>query len=698
MSDAITFSFGGDISNYRRAIAEAVAETRTGAEQIKQAANSAGGEEFKKTGEHAFSAATKMQMLGHAVRSISDQVSAGQSAVRALSMEMGRLGPVLGIGIGAAVGLTAISMLVGKIGEAESEAEKLKQSLNDALLPDNPDFSTIEELKKKLAEVQQVSKGIKGELQSAFSSALTETYGNRIAQLWAKITGGAPVQKFDPTRDSIQAAGKERDLELGVTGKEAGQLAERQTGFSSGADAEARAKAERELNERLGAASKLETHEGRHAAAANAREQYRIEIEELDKKLAKKKEDVALEAELLRIKRQGDSDAGIQEAEARLKAAREDLARANREEEGTAVNKVEAAEEAVRQAEKELHLTQMRHAAELEIASFTGTAEAKKTLELQKQLELAQEIQRLAKPNEKDAADIGVARAQSAITEHNRQTHYATEEADITATTGRGRAQQRERARRELELAREKQGDVYAMGNAASDLDRSQADAAVNKKKKAYDDLDESIRRATEDTELQTVLMEAQADHQVTIAEALQIELHYRDRIAQAIRDGNTELANQLTAQQQIAMHQAGVKRHSMTPAERQAEKAQQRRDKWESNSFDREVDNVQGEMDRNGKQGTHVAGKDSDGHEFYTNDFGTGRRGEIADEIKNADKIVREHHAKGLDKDIKNGAEYLKRQHHESASGKSEFANALEKSKVLTDIRDNTKGMYKNR
>ncbi len=85
---------------------------------------------------------------------------------------------------------------------------------------------------------------------------------------------------------------------------------------------------------------------------------------------------------------------------------------------------------------------------------------------------------------------------------------------------------------------------------------------------------DESVEHATTPADI----MQAEISGHRTIAEHMRIEAEYADRLAQAQRDRNQGLVEQLQREQALTLHRADVDDFLKSPAQRRAERAEARR------------------------------------------------------------------------------------------------------------------------
>ena len=156
----------------------AAAEGAVNSARAKGASSAAGsttppaGKKMLEVEAPQFNATTRMMMLEHSIRSITDASAAGISPMRALAMEAGRLGPAFGIGLGGTLAIAGISTVVTEFSRAREEAKALKAEVHEALHFENPDFHTQDELQAKLGMTKKAYDDL---VKSSQTSTLGDT-------------------------------------------------------------------------------------------------------------------------------------------------------------------------------------------------------------------------------------------------------------------------------------------------------------------------------------------------------------------------------------------------------------------------------------------------------------------------------------------------------------------------------------------
>ena len=327
-----------------------------------------------------FNATTRMMMLEHSIRSITDASAAGISPMRALAMEAGRLGPAFGIGLGGTLAIAGISTVVTEFSRAREEAKALKAEVHEALHFENPDFHTQDELQAKLGMTKKAYDDL---VKSSQTSTLGDTARMPVAgaqslatKLWVAFSPDTYMGHADRSKkmageflgEGWEAAGKRTtqgitDLkaqriteEAGATKKATetvGVTALKQDQGEYGAAATA---AYQKWKSQKGSAEGMLNKEAQKEALAANDEEYRVTMAGLDATLFKKQEEIRLTKELAKIKAGGLGDMALAESRAKLESERRLMAVAKLEEKGAAEEKVAAAEADVKALERAAEL------------------------------------------------------------------------------------------------------------------------------------------------------------------------------------------------------------------------------------------------------------------------------------------------------------------------------------------------------
>jgi len=312
----------------------AVAEVGKAAAAVSNATGSAGSAVKEVMGHAeggAMNASMRTMMLEHAIRSIADASAAGVSPLRALGFEAGRLGPALGLGVGAGLGILGVGMAASFIGDTIAQAVHLKQVLSEALSPVNGDFNSLASLQEKLKAVTQATQELNAALnagndfdKNAASVVDSQTFGGDLKAAIVDAFEGAwdeiaPLfgQKgnlnsiAESVDESIAARDQQAKIASAIGDKKIGQAQEGFEELYGSTDAAKREKIEREYRASIGSLQDLPTHEAREKAKAAADLNRDLELDKLNEQEAKEK----------RARLQRDAEASIDYYETGPKAA-----------------------------------------------------------------------------------------------------------------------------------------------------------------------------------------------------------------------------------------------------------------------------------------------------------------------------------------------------------------------------------------
>ncbi len=422
------------------------------------------------TGNHGLNAATKMQMLEHVVRSVSDSAAAGTPVLQALAAEGGRLGPALGIGLAGALGIQALSMAIGYFQKTAEEAKKLKEEIGAALVFQNPDFHGLDELKSKLAETQKAAEDLTKSMSHSVAYDVLDTalklpagvldfVGNALTHDSQRTTfaedaseneGFSKETALNKARDAAAAA---------VSQKQQDEFSDKKVAFEQGDDAEGRQKAERTRQEAYGALDVKNDPGALRRERPNIEAAYALEIARLDQILAKKQEENRLETETARIRAHGDAYAPVMEAEAKLLAARQALENAKPDDRARAEAAVTTAEADLGKAERDIPLKRQTQRDAAEVARLDAPADVKRQRELQLERARLEEQAKSPLESERDEAKLGLAKNESqqrdgsrALAEKRRELGL---EVEINRTRNAGDRNKAQALEDQLEYVRE---------------------------------------------------------------------------------------------------------------------------------------------------------------------------------------------------------------------------------------------------
>lgn len=414
--------------------------------------------------------------------------------------------------------------------------------------------------------IQKAREGLRE--ASTGSNGVMATIGAMFSQVSGKVMNMANVggsNAFDETNHIVEA--KRRAAQLDKAALDAAlqfkqltkeQIAERQAAYEIGEKELALVIAQQRLKKEKDDIAANGKGIGTNSALIDEKQAaYDLEVKEIERKHAAQERELDLQRAILSIKMIG-KDVAVQEAQERLKAADLEFKLAKPEEKGAASVKQQAAALELRDAQR---MTD-EHRAQLSLASAIAdyrAPEEEKMLETLRDEtdDLEGQLQTLGAQDDK-RKDI-----QKRIDENNSKIRAAERAQDarahtradtlIDAKTGSGQAEQAKNIALKLAEAQRYQGQIA--GNPEVSPDEKAAIAEkVNSLKKQQDEIKRSRDKSVRDAQAEVAVMTQQLEQHAAIAEALRTRQGFEDKIAEAHRDGNTELEKQLRLQQQIAV------------------------------------------------------------------------------------------------------------------------------------------------
>ncbi len=212
----------------------------------------------------------------------------------------------------------------------------------------------------------------------------------------------------------------------------------------------------------------------------------------------------------------------------------------------------------------------------LNIDATTGRGAAEQIEAVRRKLELAESKQGDIAMRPDEHTDEERAAAAAAVNGLRNQYNDLTESRDKLnheAEVGTQIAQaELDKNHDVAEVLRIKLDYEERIAQAKKDGNEKLATELQNQRQIALNQRDQDQAKLARDAASETAMMDAQSAGHLSLATRLQIELQYRDKINAALADGNTELANQLQKQQQIALNEQAVNQALKTPQQKQQE------------------------------------------------------------------------------------------------------------------------------
>ena len=526
-------------------------------------------------------ARTRGMMLQHSARAAADSLLAGQSPFRAVTMEAPRLAEALGTGLAPTLGLLAGGLLVQKMAEAGEEAKKLQHNLIEAFAPlggGGDQFQSLEALHEHITGIQGALKGMLA-VQGTASHTLGIMF-NDVATAFQK--GGPNMTRGDygifQDRDEIEAAFNALRNDVDAEGAKMGrENTLKRRALSEGSEALTIPEIERKRDERIGDLRRSGLPDAQ-VLIAKVREQATIEEEAAARVHAAKVREVALESELLRIKREG-SNVEILSARARVITAQATLGAGPQSgvEHDTNAKNAQAATDALEVAERTKKIHDDEANTQDRIANFRGTADQKHLFALIEEEGRLNRLLELYKdqPDARRPVESALAQNRSQFADFSRayadrqdQTYMTNVEAGI----GRG---PNEAAR----LLHERQMNVQVemRRNTGDDGKPKDEDLYANQRKQLHDliraqeDLKENERERLATIYLQTHAIKEQGLELTGEQKKKDVRAKYRQEIDRLNFEKRPDEAAAKTEQMNAELHNVDIDEAKMTPAQQRA-------------------------------------------------------------------------------------------------------------------------------
>ncbi len=636
--DSLMFRAGVDTSGVKSGMQEAANDVANGSNKVRNSFNNADEAHDKLLGSS--------HRVARQLSSVTSSLLSGASAADVVSASMEGLERSLHLPLGALAGLAVGATIFEKMHSASEKIQELNSGIAEALHPTaGPDFSSLDELKKKIEDINAQQAKLN---DSSYGAGLTremsgiyENVGHVVAGtvLGAEglITGNngnisearahfssirndeddssliqgqtAELQKSkaQATKDIAAKENKKADIE------ETGQR-----GYELDYD---KLKIEEKYAEAIGKADNISKAGSGSELREALERQKQLDLDAAQHKASVRTMDFEHESTALDIKASGQN-VDVRGAAANLSHARHIAAEATNHgtesEEHAAELRVKSAEQEFQAAQRSEEIKAKQRNDAVEIANFTGSADEKHLLELKKQSQELQLQLKLAKPDQ--AKDIGVQIAQNASAQRDEMRRrvresFTMEDLRIDATTGIGEGNHLDAMQAHLANARNQQRALNAPDSGASDLEKAQQAAHVKGLENSIAELNQSRGDAVDHARDQSDIMDQQLQGHQTLAERMRIEAEYADRIVDAQRAKNAGLVEQLQHQRDVALNQQAVDDFLKTPAQRRQERADARRRNRAAHTVQHQQDDATDRARRGAhglhRLGDHVNGKD---------------------------------------------------------------------------------------
>lgn len=556
--NALTARIGLDATDYKKELQTVQKATMQAQKQMETGAKT-WGVESKKAGKTATDAHKAPSSGGtRAAGDLLNMATASSGAVNELNILTHTLGLPLAGGIGLAVAIGVMEKLKAAteaVTEANEEAKKEIGKNLSAQSAAGPE-STKHALEAKSAAIDKLQNS-RGKLSEAADS-VSSMFGNpgqtlKVFGLDTGIGGGANLKSLQ-----LQKRLEQDRVELLV--KSAGLVREETAGREKATYASTE---ELELlNLQVKTRQKLAQIEldSPVGMAASAKEQVRSEaaIEEakIKRVAAAKKDDLYLERRLTEIRKDG-ANVEIESARVKLMTAKALLNLAVTDEaKSEGQNGVAAAQVDYDMAVRTRAELNAQLKVQKQIAEMVAAPQEKQRAQLEGDRELLKERLKNAKPDERPKIEVELAVNEAQWRAFNQgliEKQRRIAGSDAEAGTGRGEAEQL-RAMRE-KLDRGKKALEQDKKNPEMDPEAlAAARAQLVALEHTYLDISEARDRGVQHAKDDAQIMQLELAHNPIMAQALRTQLDFREKIRQANKDGNTELAAQLQKQMQLTL------------------------------------------------------------------------------------------------------------------------------------------------
>lgn len=544
---AIIARLGLDSADFRKGLQQAVQDTQAAHNRMAEAAHGT-----TAAHEHLLGSSHR---VARQIGTTAQKMLSGGSAADVFSTALEGLERSLHLPLGALAGLGVLAVGIEKFHEYAEEAKKVREEVEKALQPNQATaFSGTSEIKKRLEETTAAAKQVTEESKGFFKN-LFAYIGS------AHLLGGhgfdAVVEGRAKSRDAL--AKQAQDQQDQLTGKERESLELAEKKLRIGEHAAALAKIEAEFAEKRGEAiaEGIATGTDTSARVAVLKEQETVAKEIEDQKHEASLREVEHEERLNAIRKAG-ADEAVNAAHERVEQAEEAVKAATEEGKRGAEAKLTAAQTEYDIAVRTSALKEAERQSQTMLAGLIADADSRHHTALLEAQRLLEEERDASGTTPDRRNDIAVALA---VNQQQQQDDLAaramkgfdTSNAGIDAGTGLGQAEAQRALREKLIVEQSRLGFQQASG-LFSDSDLESQRAKIAGMVRQQQDIAEAVEKTNRDSKATTAIMEQELEKHHSIAEELRTQLDYAERIRQAKKDGNTELAAELAKQQQLTL------------------------------------------------------------------------------------------------------------------------------------------------
>jgi len=269
--------------------------------------------------------------------------------------------------------------------------------------------------------------------------------------------------------------------------------------------------------------------------------------------------EIAMQNTLTFLREKGD-DEGVQSAEERVRAAQAEVEAAaalTQEAQDKAAANLKSAQADLLLATRHRDVVRAEQQSQISIANMQVSADEKHLAALAAERKNLEEERAHADADRQKQIDVALAKndestrgAKSTLTSDA----FGESNARIDAGQGVGQSEAQRAALGHIGEEEDRLKEMNRDREHYSDQDRAQQAAKIQGMRRAYDDVDHSIRMGNEAAKAQTGEMAMQLDHQTTLADAVREQFEYAQKIAEAQRNGNDALVAQLKTQKDLAL------------------------------------------------------------------------------------------------------------------------------------------------
>jgi len=591
--DALIFKAGVDASSVKQGMQEAANEIEKGSKQIADSGNkaAAGQQKLLKSSNR----------VAKQIVNVTSSFVSGASGADILATSVIGLEKSLRLPLGALAGLGVGIMVFEKMRESANDIKELNAGITEAIHPtSSADYSKLETLQAKLKQVKEQHDKLSDSSDGfAIKTIAAGVFNNASALLHGNFGDLRNYQDDISLREEqakkLEQADAEARRNIAEKLGSAGNVEyTRQHGSAREYEL---AKIKSEFSEKIGEASNV-TNGGGPEIVEQLKRQQALAEEAVKHRANLSRMSLEHQGSLLDIHTSGDQvETGT--ANENLKFANAELQEAkfhgSEEEQRAAEIKVKSAKEELEMAQRKEAISERERADAMEMANSTLNADSKHLIELQKQSAELQKQRASAKPDEAAALDVKIAQNNAAQREYAQSSirrGFSISDTAIDSETGTGEGNHLEAMRRHLENARHYQDFLNLPGSNASAEDIVGQAAKVKQLENSIAEIEQHRKDSVDMARSEADIMQQEISGHHTVADVMRIQAEYGRQIAQAQRDKNFGLVEQLQRQQSLALHAASVDDIQKTPAQHRAERSNARhRAQAERVARDREND-----------------------------------------------------------------------------------------------------------